>query len=244
MQQRLLPRKGLAVLSITYFRSLKRLMPFLIVLLVGIWLYKLGRDPSFMPINQIKVQGDYPHVDRARLKTLLMPLVDTGFLDVNIGAVKARLYELPWVEHANVERVWPDTVLITLNEKTAVANWQGSHLLNQEGLIFSPPLETFPKNLPLLIGPNNAAGQMLAQLRAINNLLFPLKLWVSELLLSESGSWSLVLSNGIPMRLGEDPNLKAFKQFVLSYETVIGNQASRVDYVDLRYNNAFALRWR
>ena len=83
-------------------------------------------------------------------------------LDVDPGAVSARLEALPWISRASVERRWPDSVAVIVTERAAVASLEQDGtfvVLDRTGrvLALSPraPAGTVPIVLsrPVAIGP-------------------------------------------------------------------------------------------
>jgi hypothetical protein len=65
-------------------------------------------------------------------------------------------------------------------------------------------------------------------------------------MLSPRYSWQLRLSNGLAMQLGRDSEKDRVNdrlaRFVTVYPQTLGQLQRKLDYVDLRYSNGFALR--
>jgi cell division protein FtsQ len=57
-------------------------------------------------------------------------------------------------------------------------------------------------------------------------------------------SWDIELTNGMKMRLGYKDVLTRVSHFVKVYPKIVGERVSDVDYVDLRYPNGLAVRWK
>jgi cell division protein FtsQ len=81
---------------------------------------------------------------------------------------------------------------------------------------------------------------------AFRQTLAPLGLEPRQVLLSPRYAWQLRLSNGLTLELGRDqlkePVLERLSRFVAFYAQTLGSFERRLDYVDLRYPNGFALR--
>ena len=81
---------------------------------------------------------------------------------------------------------------------------------------------------------------------AFRQALRPLALEPRQVLLSPRYAWQLRLSNGLTLELGRDqlkqPVLERLSRFVAFYAETLGSLDRRLDYVDLRYPNGFALR--
>ena len=92
-------------------------------------------------------------------------------IDVDSGALAARLRRLPWVDDARVGRSWPSTVRISITERHAVAvvaaAGGGVDAVDGTGRVLAAGAQTFP-GLPLVsgvapAGPPGAAADPTAQ---------------------------------------------------------------------------------
>jgi cell division protein FtsQ len=98
-----------------------------------------------------------------------------SMLLVDLGEARARLRALPWVADASVARRLPDTLIVDVTERRAVALWQfHRHLavIDATGVpLTGAPLDRFA-SLPLVIGAeaNRHVGDLLAMLRATPRL--------------------------------------------------------------------------
>jgi cell division protein FtsQ len=194
-------------------------------------------------IKTVKVYG-VNRVNEQDVQNILLPLVNHGFFTINIEDIKDRLLQMPWIADIFVRRDWPNQVEITIIEKTPIANWNGKRLLSDSGEIFSPDPKTYPENLPQFMGPESQQIYMLASYLQMNRLIQPLHAKISKLELTEFLTWKVMLDNGIELQLGHKDVMQRIANFVQIYPKIIGNHASDVDYVDLRYANGVAVRWK
>jgi len=76
--------------------------------------------------------------------------------------------------------------------------------------------------------------------------LEPLALEPREILLSSRYAWQLKLSSGLSVQLGRDAEREGIGarlgRLVSAYPQTLGKFTRKIDYVDLRYPNGFALR--
>ena len=90
------------------------------------WVESWGdRVSSFapFPLQDITVEGRRHVTQDAILKSLDVRR-GQSLLAVDLQTARQRLERIEWVEHAAVERRWPDTIHVTLRERSAVALWQ------------------------------------------------------------------------------------------------------------------------
>lgn len=208
-----------------------------------IFLFNHFHFTTYFPIQTVRVYG-VKHSDQREIQQLLTPLVSASFFNIHIERIQNRLLQLPWVSRLSVRRLWPDQLEITLVEKNAIASWNNADLLSEEGEIFMPSLDSYPLGLPRLEGPNGKQIVMLDYFNQINRILLPLHAKISYLKFDPNSSWSLALDNGITVRLGNNDILTRLSQFVKVYSKIVGERAREVEYIDLRYANGIAVRWK
>jgi len=198
---------------------------------------------QYFPIRSVKIYG-VNHVDPLELQHLISPHLKTGFFSLNVEYIRDRLLQLPWVSDLFVKRVWPDGVEIVLTERNAVAKWNEESLLSDAGALFQPSLKSIPTQLPHFRGPQGQQMMIFQNYQKINRLFLPLNVKVSSLELTPYYTWRLVLDNGIIMQIGYKDVLTQLAQFVKVYDKIVSNQEARVEYIDLRYSNGVAVKWK
>lgn len=197
----------------------------------------------YFPIKSVHIYGIH-RLDQKEVEDLLTPLVNRGFFSVKVDQIKDRLLQLPWVSNIFVRRNWPDQIEVTIIEKNAVAQWNEGALLSENGELFIPKASTYPSELPHFVGPEGQQIVMLQYFNEINRVLEPLGVKISYLELSPYYVWKLKLQNGITLHVGHKDILTRLNHFVKVYPKIVGNRATAVDYIDLRYANGMAVRWR
>lgn len=198
---------------------------------------------QYFPIKNVQVYG-INRVDKQELQSLLDPLVNRGFFTVNVEYVRDRLLQMPWVAYTSVRRDWPDRLEIIVVEKTPIARWNDHSLLSEAGELFTPKQETYPAGLATFKGPEGKQILMLEYYKEINRLLVPLHARISTLELTPYSTWTLTLDNGVTLQAGHKDVLTRLDHFVKVYPKIVGNREADVEYVDLRYPNGVAIRWK
>lgn len=217
---------------------------FFIVFLFSIsYCYNQSRTARYFPINKVEIVG-IQHVDHLEVERILKPLVTNGFFGVDVALIRERLFQIPWIREAYVRRIWPNEIVIRIMEKTPRAIWNQASLISTTGEIFTPKLETFPPNLPQFVGPLGEQIHMIEYFDNINSILMPLHFKITQFELTKGGSWNLTFSNGMKLNVGYKDILTRINHFVKVYPKIVGDRANDVDYVDLRYSNGLAVRWK
>jgi cell division protein FtsQ len=213
------------------------------LLITLIWTINQLQLSRLFPIKTVRVYGLH-HTDQRDVRERLTPLVNHGFFAVNVKHIRDRLRHLPWMADIFVRRHWPDQVEVIVVEKEAVARWNKQSLLSTKGELFMPSQDADPQQLPELTGPTGKQFIMLDYFNRMNRLLLPLHMKIAYLELTPSLSWKLMLDNGIILQMGYDNILTRLQHFVKVYPKIVGSRANAVDYIDLRYSNGLAVRWK
>jgi len=198
---------------------------------------------NYFPIKIVRVYG-INRASQQEVQELLSPLVHHGFFTVNVDFIRDRLLQMPWISDLYVRRVWPDQVEVTLVEKKPIARWDDKTLLSERGELFTPKNEIHFDGLPQFTGPTGQQIFMLKYFNDMNRLLIPLRAKISYLELTPFFTWKLTLDNGITMQIGHKDILTRLNHFVKVYPKIVGTRATDVDYIDLRYPNGVAVRWK
>ncbi len=75
---------------------------------------------------------------------------------IQLSEIQHKIEKLPWVRTAIVERYWPDTIIITIEEKMPLALWQNSrkyHPLDDQAQVIDTTNQ-LPADLLLVVGPD------------------------------------------------------------------------------------------
>ena len=207
------------------------------------WIFDTLTDPGFMPVSAVRVDGEFKHQTRAQLHTAISHYTAGGFFSVDVDAVRRAALHLPWVASASVRRVWPDTLQVVVTEHKPLARWGTSALLNDQGMVFAPPVDSFPPGLPQLAGPAGLQIAVMEQMARINVTLQPLRQQVQRLTLDERRAWSMTLNNGVELLLGREDVDARLQRYIAAFPSALELRVGQLVTVDLRYTNGFAARW-
>ena len=193
----------------------------------------------------LEVGGELNRVSADAVQRVVAPRLDKDFYELDLAAVRGAVEALPWVARARVERAWPATVRVHVQEHRAVARWGESALLSDQDVVFTPP--AVPADLagaPRLSGP---AGQQAVVREAYQGLLAQLAdtpFVPVALDQNARGEWTARTEQGIELRLGRGAPLDAVARLSGPVRTALEGRLQEVTYVDLHYINGFAVGWR
>jgi cell division protein FtsQ len=201
------------------------------------------------PITKINVQGDLSYISQQAVQQRIAPYVASSFFTIDLASMRTELETMPWIAHAEVRRVWPDQVVIRLEEQLPVARWGDESLLNNQGQAFTPRELANYEHLPQLFGPQRAQQQVMQQYQVLSQLLRPLGFSIARLELRERGSWFLTTGPGsagpgIELLLGRGNLVEKMRRFIAIYDKTLKEQITNIARIDLRYANGLAVGWR
>jgi len=210
----------------------------------------------------IQVEGDVSRNSAVSLRANALPRLQGSFLGMNLKEGRAAFEAVPWVRHAQLQRVWPMRLKVNLEEHRAAAYWEARTdgadsateataeraLVNSFGEVFQANLgDVEDEALPVLAGPSQAAGAMLQMLRALSPAAEKLGESIDRLDLSGRGSWRATFGSGAVIELGrgsETEVVARFGQFARSITQITATYRSPLLSADLRHADGYAVRLR
>ncbi len=217
------------------------LLGFIGLLVWGAWLLS---QPGTLPIQHVRIAGDFRHLQPEQLQTLVTNEVRGGFFNVNVSTIRDVLIEDPWVRGVIVQRVWPDTLRVVVSEQVPVIRWGEHSLLNDAGERFTPEAATVPEHLPMLKGPDGSEAILLQRFSMMNERLQSVGLGLSQLEQDSRRSWRFIVDAGFAVVLGRKQVQPRFERFISTVPQALAGQLDKVDYIDMRYTNGFAVGWK
>ncbi len=221
------------------------------VLAAGAWW--VLRYPGFA-VSRIVVQGDLVHNNAVTLRANVAPHLAGNFFTVDLRAARAAFEQVPWVRRAQVQRVYPGSLFVQLQEHDAVAYWgpeSGSALVNAQGEVFEANVgDVEQEGLPRLLGPAGSSPEVLQMYAVLKPVFKPLGLDVDTLELTGRGGWRATLDSDAVIELGggtREEVVQRTQRFTRTLTQVAAQYGRRVDALesaDLRHTGGYALRMR
>ena len=222
------------------------------------WVVRL---PTFN-FRAIHVDGDVSRNSVASLRANAVSRLQGSFLSMNLKDSRAVFEAVPWVRHAQLQRIWPMRLKVNLEEHRAAGYWEARvdgadsateasaerALVNSFGEVFQAELgDVEGEDLPVLAGPTQAAGAMLQMWRALTPAAETLGESIERLDLSGRGSWRATFGSGAVVELGrgnEADVVARFGQFARSITQVTTTYHSPLLSADLRHADGYAVKLR
>jgi len=210
-----------------------------------IWTFS---KPLF-PLRELVLSAPPSQVTEAQLEYVARTAIRGNFFTARLEEVREAFEKLPWVRHAEVRRLWPDGIALSLEEHEAVAYWKNTgdgggdvRLINRQGEMFTASSDAV---MPEFSGPQGSAASMFEHYEMYSRVLQPLQAKLVRMDLSARGTWHLWLDNGLSIVLEREQErspvearLESFVAALPHLQERLGVQIARAD---LRYPNGFAL---
>ncbi|MBB3104637.1 cell division protein FtsQ/DivIB [Azomonas macrocytogenes] len=238
-----LPRPGFGALK--YLLSTLAVVGAVAGVLVGA--YEFGPEVlsyANRPIAKVVIEGDLVYADRQAVQQNISFFAERNFFDVDLVGMRHGLEQMPWIAHAEVRRVWPDQIVVHLDEQLPIARWGDEALLNNQGQTFKPAELKEYEHLPQLQGPQWAKQRIMQQYQTLSQMLRPVGFSITRLELRDRGSWFLSTGQGIELLLGRDHLVEKIRRFGTIYRQTLKQQSENIARIDLRYSNGLAVAWR
>jgi cell division protein FtsQ len=166
-----------------------------------------------------------------------------GLADVDLEEVRERVERIDWVDHAVVQRRWPDAIRVVVTEQVAAARWNEAGLLNARGELFLRNARYVPPELPQLEGPDGSEGVVAQLYLDVQGRLLEAGLRLTGVRLDERGAWQLQLGDGLQVRLGRQDVKNRLERFIRLASPMVAKRVAEIKYVDMRYTNGFSVGW-
>ncbi len=179
-------------------------------------------------------------------------------LSLNISQVEAVLHNNPLIQSAIVRRIWPNRLVIEINDRKLLAYWKKSvgvnckinfnqcGFISADGVLvkFKKPilLHSLKSNV-ILVG-DYENGRILRQYALLNRLLKQSQLSIVQLRESRYGSMSLYTQDGIQIKLGSHSFIPKVNRVVFLWNEKLFKQRNLIKSIDARYKHGVAVEWK
>jgi cell division protein FtsQ len=125
-----------------------------------------------------------------------------SLLTLDLDAARARIQALPWVREAGLKKLFPDTVEISIVERTPFATWQHDNvvsLVDATGKVIADDSSERYNGLPHVVGAGAAAKA--ADYAALIDTQPAIAAHARAGILVSGERWTIVLDSGIELML-------------------------------------------
>ena len=219
------------------------LLLFLVASAGVVWVYIGMLAQERWPIRWLEIDGRFERVSAEQVRASLTPLIKGSYFKVDTTRMRELAGNMPWVSSVSVQKRWPDTVMVTINEYTPVAHWINGQLVDANGEHFSVPSADEIQGLPWLNSPDNQLELVFDNWKKFDDELLDIGQQIDRLIVDPRGSWSARLNGGTEVRLGKGNIYKNLDMLVSTWPGLMRGKGMPPVSIDLRYTNGFAVLW-
>lgn len=244
-QRRMVPKVEQASFAQRFASALPWLLATLLLSAVLTGVIYLPRALDGYPIRSVEVEGvkDARRQQEVQL-TLSEAVSDENFFTVSLGEVYRQARALEWVADVQVRRQWPDRLVISIDERVAVAVWNKDLLVSSAGQTFSALNKYSVEALPKLFGPKDRLMTVLDYYHSMSKVLAPVGRKISRMDIDARLTARLQLDNGVAVTVDRENYARKLRRFVKLYDGVLASDSRGLAKVDLRYSDGMAVQWQ
>ena len=174
------------------------------------------------------------------------PMGGVRFFSADLRQIHDKISQLSWVESASVYRDWQKGVVVSVTPRKAVANFGSDRLVDANGVVYQPAdgAQLMDARLVNLHGRDTEAMQIMQKLKRINTWYAPLGVHVQDLILTPRQTWIVRFDNGMRIIVDHENTEQKLYNLALQLQSSLASDFPKIDSVDLRYKNGFAIAWR
>jgi len=227
-----------------------QLLLLFLFLFIGHWVYVHLLGDSYFRVREVEVEGGRKIPKETLLSLTVMEGMPNLF-SVRLKEVVKRLESHPWIEQVRVRKVFPDKILIQIDERKPMAIVQLDELyyVDTQGEIFSPVGDRDEYNYPYLTGltrrvlekdPEEAKRlitKALEFLRIVGQEKMPPLGEISEIHMEEAfGIHCFTKAEGVEIRMGWEDFGEKLRRLSLIWSDLRkrGFSAASIDCSDLK----------
>lgn len=196
------------------------------------------------PVSGIEILGSNRFVSAEDVEAVMASAIGESVWAVDLEAYRSQLLANRWLTDARISRQWPDRLRVELSTHRPIARWDGDRLLSSAGAVFAPASQPPDLALPQLSGPPGSQWAVWERYLSLRPVLEDVGLVLAGVERSPRGALTLRLVSGTEIRAGRDALETRLQRLLDVYPDTLKGQMGRVQSIDLRYSNGFAVAWR
>lgn len=201
-------------------------------------LYFVIHLPLFQ-LREVRLVGAPARVKAEDVENAVKHRLKGNFFTLELTEARAAFEKLPWVRTAELRRHWPDRLDVALEEHVPLARWSSRALINTHGEVFEV---AYDGTLPVFVGPDGSAKEIAIQYEYFRRSLAAIGFTPRQVQVTQRRAWQIRLEGGPTLELGREHVEARLARFIATHERTLGRLERRIEHVDLRYPNGFAVR--
>lgn len=194
-------------------------------------------------VNNIELEAEFNRVSSEQIRVAVAAYSERSFFKIEVEEIRNNLAKIPWVQHVSVNKKWPGTLIIKVQEHAAVAVWNVHQLLNEKGEVFEVNRLDNLTVLPRIFGKDNHSESIWDKYLRYSKIVKYTGNRIQSTHVSERGGWTLRLSNGSLVYLGSKHIDSRLVRLADTWLKLIKLKEQLPQVIDLRYTNGYVVTW-
>ena len=203
------------------------------------------------PITDVVIANELKQAEAQTVQGIILNDLEHGFFDIKLNELASKIENLDWVAEVNLRRVWPNSVEVLITEHQAVAIWDESTLMSDEGILFNVPNSNEFK-LATIHGQQAMAKDLLEAYKTLEQLSNTYGLHIEQLNSMKSGEVVVRFNSNLTTVFALQDQQQQFERFqsllstgylnIQNNSNELNNKA--ISRLDMRYSNGFSVVWQ
>ena len=227
------------------------LLLFVLTVVASYELFVLARnftqDSRTFPVARVVIEGKLKYISEEEIANTVGKLVGgKNLVTLDLSRLHNALVQMPWMAKVAVVKRFPDTISVQVVEHSPSARWRTSGVYDSTtDSVFYPDLRGIELPLVILSAPHDSlAGDLYQHAAQFIALCARTPYFIKEVHLDAVRGYRIRLEGDVWLILGRETSanlpLIRLKRFLLAFpQTQL--KLSEISYVDLRYDNGFAV---
>lgn len=227
------------------------LLLFVVTVVASYELFVLARnftqDSRTFPVARVVIEGKLKYISEEEIANTVGKLVGgKNLVTLDLSRLHNALVQMPWMAKVAVVKRFPDTIAVQVVEHSPSARWRTSGVYDSTtDSVFYPDLRGIDLPLVILSAPHDSlAGDLYQHAAQFIALCARTPYFIKEVHLDAVRGYRIRLEGDVWLILGRETSanlpLIRLKRFLLAFpQTQL--KLSEISYVDLRYDNGFAV---
>ena len=205
------------------------------------------QDSRTFPVARVVISGELKYISEEEIASTVGKLVGgKNLVTLDLSRLHNALVQMPWMAKVAVSKRFPDTIEVQVVEHSPSARWRTSGVYDSTtDSVFYPDLRGIDLPLVILSAPHDSlAGDLYQHAAQFIALCARTPYFIKEVHLDAVRGYRIRLEGDVWLILGRETSanlpLIRLKRFLLAFpQTQL--KLSEISYVDLRYDNGFAV---
>ena len=210
--------------------------------------YNFTRDEHTFPVARVVILGELKYITREEIAATVGKIAGgKNLVTLDLARLHNALVQMPWMAQVAVQKRFPDTIVVQAHEHSPSARWRTSGVYdNTTDSVFYPDMRDVDDlRLVMLSAPHDSlAGELYQHAAQFIALCQHTPYLIKEVHLDAVRGYRIALEGDVWLILGRETSPKLplirLKRFLQAFpQTKL--KLSEISYVDLRYDNGFAV---